>query len=412
MHVTCVDDAQDVTPESARAKPATLVWEDPFLMSDLLSDDEKMIRDAAQAYCQDRLAPRVVEANRREVFDREIMNEMGELGLLGPTIPEEFGGAGINYVAYGLVAREIERVDSGYRSAMSVQSSLVMHPIFAYGTEGQRRKYLPGLASGELVGCFGLTEPDHGSDPGSMTSRARRVDGGYLLSGSKNWITNSPIADVFIIWAKSERHEGAIRGFVLEKGMKGLDAPKIEGKFSLRASMTGMIQMDEVFVPEENLLLDASGLAGPFGCLNRARYGICWGAMGAAEACWHAARRYTLDRKQFGRPLAATQLIQKKLADMQTEISLGLLGSLRLGRLMDAHQHSSELISLMKRNNCGKALAIAREARDMHGGNGVSDEYGVIRHVMNLESVNTYEGTHDIHALILGRGQTGLQAFS
>ncbi len=412
MHVTCVDEVRDVTPESARAKPATLVWEDPFLMGDLLSDDEKMIRDAAHAYCQDRLAPRAVEANRREVFDRKIMNEMGELGLLGPTIPEEFGGAGINYVAYGLVAREIERVDSGYRSAMSVQSSLVMHPIFAYGTEGQRRKYLPGLASGELVGCFGLTEPDHGSDPGSMTTRARQVDGGYLLSGAKNWITNSPIADVFIIWAKSEQHEGAIRGFVLEKGMKGLDAPKIEGKFSLRASMTGMIQMDEVFVPEEHLLPDATGLAGPFGCLNRARYGICWGAMGAAEACWHAARRYTLDRKQFGRPLAATQLIQKKLADMQTEISLGILGSLRLGRLMDAHQHSSELISLMKRNNCGKALAIAREARDMHGGNGVSDEYGVIRHVMNLESVNTYEGTHDIHALILGRGQTGLQAFS
>ena len=399
------------TPETARAKPAPLVWEDPFLMDDLLTEEERMIRDTAHAYCQDKLKPRAIEANRHEVFHREIMTEMGELGLLGPTLPEEYGCVGTNYVSYGLVAREVERIDSGYRSAMSVQSSLVMHPIFAYGSEDQRKKYLPKLASGEWVGCFGLTEPDHGSDPGSMITRAKKVDGGYLVSGAKNWITNSPIADVFVIWAKSDAHDSKIRGFVLEKGMKGLNAPKIEGKFSLRASITGMIQMDEVFVPEENLLPNAEGLAGPFGCLNRARYGISWGAMGAAEACWHAARDYTMDRKQFGKPLAATQLIQKKLADMQTEISLGLLGSLRLGRLMDDHKNSAELISLMKRNNCGKALAIAREARDMHGGNGVSDEYGIIQHVMNLEAVNTYEGTHDVHALILGRGQTGLQAF-
>ena len=399
------------TPETARAKPAPLVWEDPFLMDDLLTEEERMIRDTAHAYCQDKLKPRAIEANRHEVFHREIMTEMGELGLLGPTLPEEYGCVGTNYVSYGLVAREVERIDSGYRSAMSVQSSLVMHPIFAYGSEDQRKKYLPKLASGEWVGCFGLTEPDHGSDPGSMITRAKKVDGGYLVSGAKNWITNSPIADVFVIWAKSDAHDNKIRGFVLEKGMKGLNAPKIEGKFSLRASITGMIQMDEVFVPEENLLPNAEGLAGPFGCLNRARYGISWGAMGAAEACWHAARDYTMDRKQFGKPLAATQLIQKKLADMQTEISLGLLGSLRLGRLMDDHKNSAELISLMKRNNCGKALAIAREARDMHGGNGVSDEYGIIQHVMNLEAVNTYEGTHDVHALILGRGQTGLQAF-
>jgi glutaryl-CoA dehydrogenase len=352
-----------------------------------------------------------VEANRDQVFHREIMNEMGELGMLGVTIPEEFGGVGANYVSYGLVAREVERVDSGYRSAMSVQSSLVMHPIFAYGTDEQREKYLPKLASGEWVGCFGLTEPDHGSDPGGMVTRAKPVDGGYQLSGAKNWITNSPIADVFVVWAKSEAHDNKIKGFVLEKGMKGLNAPKIDGKFSLRASTTGMIQMDEVFVPEENLLPNVSGLAGPFGCLNRARYGISWGAMGAAEACWHAARDYTMDRKQFGKPLAATQLVQKKLADMQTEISLGLLGALRLGRMFDDHSAPAELISLMKRNNCGKALSIAREARDMHGGNGISDEYGVIRHVMNLEAVNTYEGTHDVHALILGRGQTGMQAF-
>ena len=400
-----------VTPESARAKPAPMDWADPFLIDGQLTEEERMIRDAASAFAQDRLLSRVVEANRHEIFHRAIMTEMGELGLLGATIPEAYGGVGAGYVSYGLIAREVERVDSGYRSAMSVQSSLVMHPIFAYGTEEQRRKYLPKLASGEWVGCFGLTEPDAGSDPGSMLTRARAVDGGFLLSGAKNWITNSPLADVFVVWAKSDAHGGRIRGFLLEKGIKGLHAPKIEGKFSLRASTTGMIQMDEVFVPEENLLPHASGLAGPFGCLNRARYGIAWGAMGAAEACWHAARQYTLDRKQFGKPLAQTQLIQKKLADMQTEISLGLLGALRLGRMMDDHTAPAEVISLMKRNNCGKALAIAREARDMHGGNGISDEYGVIRHVMNLEAVNTYEGTHDIHALILGRAQTGLQAF-
>jgi glutaryl-CoA dehydrogenase len=399
------------TPETARAKPATFAWEDPFLLDDQLEEEERMIRDAARDYCQDRLAARVLEANRHETFDRAIMTEMGAMGLLGPTIPEEFGGVGAGYVAYGLIAREVERVDSGYRSAMSVQSSLVMHPIFAYGTDAQRAKYLPKLASGEWIGCFGLTEPDAGSDPASMGTRAKAVDGGYSLSGAKNWITNSPIADVVVVWAKSEAHGGKIRGFLLERGMKGLHAPKIEGKFSLRASVTGMIQMDEVFVPEENLLPHVEGLAGPFGCLNRARYGIAWGVMGAAEFCWHAARGYTLDRKQFGRPLAQTQLIQKKLADMQTEIALGLQGALRLGRLFDEGRAPAELISLMKRNNCGKALAIAREARDMHGGNGISDEYGVIRHVMNLEAVNTYEGTHDVHALILGRAQTGLQAF-
>jgi glutaryl-CoA dehydrogenase len=399
------------TPETARAKPAALVWEDPFLLEDQLEEEERMIRDAAREYCQDRLASRVLEANRHETFDRAIMSEMGAMGLLGPTIPEEFGGVGAGYVAYGLIAREVERVDSGYRSAMSVQSSLVMHPIFAYGTDEQRAKYLPKLASGEWVGCFGLTEPDAGSDPASMLTRAKVVEGGYSLSGAKNWITNSPIADVFVIWAKSDAHDGKIKGFVLEKGMKGLHAPKIDGKFSLRASTTGMIQMDEVFVPEAHLLPHVEGLAGPFGCLNRARYGIAWGVMGAAEFCWHAARTYTLDRKQFGRPLAQTQLIQKKLADMQTEISLGLQGALRLGRLFDEGRAPAELISLMKRNNCGKALTIAREARDMHGGNGISDEYGVIRHVMNLEAVNTYEGTHDVHALILGRAQTGLQAF-
>ncbi|MBF9051408.1 acyl-CoA dehydrogenase [Roseobacter sp. HKCCD9010] len=401
----------DSAAKLAASKLSPMNWEDPFLIESQLSEEERMISDAARAYCQDKLAARVVEANRHEVFHREIMTEMGALGLLGSTIPEEYGGVGANYVSYGLVAREVERIDSGYRSAMSVQSSLVMHPIFAYGSEAQRQKYLPKLATGEWVGCFGLTEPDHGSDPGGMLTRAKPVDGGYLVSGAKNWITNSPIADVFVIWAKSDAHDGKIRGFVLEKGMKGLVAPKIEGKFSLRASITGMIQMDEVFVPEENLLPNISGLAGPFGCLNRARYGISWGAMGAAEACWHAARSYTMERKQFGKPLAATQLIQKKLADMQTEISLGLLGALRLGRMLDDHTAPAELISLMKRNNCGKALDIARVARDMHGGNGVSDEYGVIRHVMNLEAVNTYEGTHDIHALILGRAQTGLQAF-
>lgn len=399
-------------PELAREKPAKLIWDDPFLLESQLGEDERMIRDSARAYCQDKLASRVLMANRNETFDRDIMTEMGDLGLLGVTIGEEFGGVGANYVSYGLVAREVERVDSGYRSAMSVQSSLVMHPIHAYGTDEQRTKFLPQLASGEMVGCFGLTEPDAGSDPASMLTRAKVVDGGFSLSGAKNWITNSPIADVFIVWAKSDAHDGKIKGFILEKGMKGLNAPKIEGKFSLRASVTGMIQMDEVFVPEENLLPNASGLAGPFGCLNRARFGIAWGAMGAAEACFHAARSYTLDRKQFGKPLAQTQLIQRKLADMQTEIGLGLQGALQLGRMFDDHTASAELISLMKRNNCGKAIAIARDARDMHGGNGVSDEYGVIRHVMNLEAVNTYEGTHDVHALILGRGITGLQAFS
>ena len=400
------------TPQEARAKPAPLDWQDPFGLDRELTETERLIRDTAEAYAQDKLESRVIDANRNEVFHREIMTEMGDLGLLGATLPEDVGGVGAGYVSYGLVARAVERVDSGYRSAMSVQSSLVMHPIYAYGTDEQRAKYLPKLASGEFVGCFGLTEPDHGSDPSGMLTRAKPVDGGYLISGAKNWITNSPIADVFVVWAKSEAHDNKIKGFVLEKGMKGLVAPKIEGKFSLRASTTGMIQMDEVFIPEENLLPYVSGLAGPFGCLNRARYGISWGAMGAAEACWHAARQYTMDRKQFGKPLAQTQLVQKKLADMQTEISLGLLGALRLGRMMDDHIAPAELISLMKRNNCGKALNIAREARDMHGGNGVSDEYGVIRHVMNLEAVNTYEGTHDIHALILGRGQTGLQAFS
>ncbi|MEP1209412.1 MAG: acyl-CoA dehydrogenase [Rhizobiaceae bacterium] len=386
-------------------------WEDPFLLEDQLTEDERLIRDSARAYADEALATRILEANRHEKFDRDILREMGQLGLLGSTIPEEYGGAGVNYVSYGLVAREVERVDSGYRSAMSVQSSLVMHPIFAYGSDEQREKYLPGLASGEMVGCFGLTEPDHGSDAGGMLTRAKPVNGGYSLSGAKNWITNSPVADVMVVWAKSDAHDGKIRGFLLERGMKGLETPKIEGKFSLRASITGMIQMEDVFVPEENLLPNVSGLAGPFGCLNRARYGISWGAMGAAEFCWHAARTYTLERKQFGKPLAANQLIQKKLADMQTEISLGLQGSLRLGRLMDDHNAPAELISLMKRNNCGKALDIARVARDMHGGNGVSDEYGVIRHVMNLEAVNTYEGTHDVHALILGRAQTGIQAF-
>ena len=399
------------TPEISRAKPAELNCADPFLLDEQLSEEERMIRDTAQSYCQERLMTRVLNANRHEVFDREIMNEMGELGLLGSTIPEAFGGVDASYVSYGLVAREVERVDSGYRSAMSVQSSLVMHPIFAYGTDQQREKYLPKLASGEWVGCFGLTEPDHGSDPSSMLTRAKAVDGGFSLSGAKNWITNSPIADVFVVWAKSDAHDNKIKGFVLEKGMKGLSAPKIEGKFSLRASTTGMIHMDEVFVPEENLLPNISGLAGPFGCLNRARYGIAWGSMGAAEFCWHAARQYTMDRKQFGRPLAQNQLIQKKLADMQTDIALGLQGCIRMGRLFDEHRVPAELISLMKRNNCGKALDIARVARDMHGGNGVSDEYGVIRHVMNLEAVNTYEGTHDVHALILGRAQTGLQAF-
>ncbi len=383
-------------------------WQDPMMLDGQLTQEERMIRDSAHDYCQARLLPRVLEANRHERFDREIMNELGELGLLGATLPEEYGGSGINYVSYGLIAREVERVDSGYRSAMSVQSSLVMHPIYAYGSEAQRQKYLPKLASGEWVGCFGLTEPDSGSDPASMNSRAKKVDGGYQLTGNKMWITNSPIADVFVVWAKLE---GVIRGFILDKGMPGLTAPKIEGKFSLRASITGEIVMDDVFVPEDNMFPDIKGLAGPFGCLNKARFGIAWGVMGAAEFCFDAARTYTLDRKQFNRPLAANQLIQKKLADMQTEISLGLQGCLQMGRLMDQGQCPVELISLMKRNNCGKALDMARVSRDMHGGNGISDEFGVIRHVMNLEAVNTYEGTHDVHALILGRAITGLQAF-
>ena len=392
-----------------QSKRVSFDWQDPMFLEHQLNDEERMIRDAAREYCQDRLMSRVKMANRNEVFDREIMNEFGELGLLGATIPEKYGCAGANYVSYGLVAREVERVDSGYRSAMSVQSSLVMHPIFAYGSEAQREKYLPRLASGELVGCFGLTEPDAGSDPGSMKTTATIVDGGFRLKGAKMWITNSPIADVAIVWAKLE---GVIRGFILEREMEGFSTPKIEGKFSLRASVTGEIVMQDVFVPEENLLPNVEGLKGPFGCLNRARYGIAWGSMGAAEFCWHAARQYTLDRNQFGRPLAATQLVQKKLADMQTEITLGLQGCLQMGRLMDADNCPVELVSLMKRNNCGKSLDIARVARDMHGGNGVSDEYHVIRHVMNLEAVNTYEGTHDVHALILGRAQTGIQAFN
>lgn len=388
----------------------TFNWEDPFLLASDLSDEEKMVQETARSYAHDKLAPRVREAFRNEEFDREIMREMGELGLLGSTIPETYGCAGLGYVCYGLIAREIERVDSGYRSAASVQSSLVMHPIYAYGTEEQRHKYLPKLASGEYVGCFGLTEPDHGSDAGSMKSRAKSVDGGYSLTGNKMWISNSPIADVMVVWAKDD--EGTIRGFILERGMEGLSTPKIEGKFSMRASTTGEIVMDNVFVPEENKLPDARGLGGPFGCLNSARFGISWGAMGAAEDCWHAARNYTLERTQFGRPLAANQLIQKKLADMQTEIALGLNASLRVGRLIERGEAAPEMISLVKRNNAGKALEIARTARDMHGGNGISDEYNVIRHMLNLESVNTYEGTHDVHALILGRTQTGLQAFT
>ncbi|MFM5377379.1 acyl-CoA dehydrogenase [Aeromonas dhakensis] len=383
-------------------------WQDPFFLDGQLGEEERLIRDATRDYCQARLMPRVLEANRREQFDRTIMNELGELGLLGATLPEQYGCAGVNHVAYGLIAREVERVDSGYRSAMSVQSSLVMHPIHAYGDEAQSQRWLPGLARGELVGCFGLTEPDAGSDPGSMKSRAERVDGGYLLTGNKMWITNSPIADLFVVWAKLD---GEITGFVLEKGMAGLSAPKIEGKFSLRASITGEIVMARVFVPEANRLAGVSGLKGPFGCLNKARYGIAWGALGAAEFCWHAARQYGLDRQQFGRPLAATQLFQLKLANMQTEIALGLQGCLQAGRLMDEGRCPVELVSLIKRNSCGKALEIARVARDMHGGNGISDEFHVIRHVMNLEAVNTYEGTHDIHALILGRAQTDLQAF-
>ncbi len=383
-------------------------WQDPFDLDSQLNEDERMVRDSVRGFCDDVLMPGVIEANRNETFDPELMSRFGELGMLGSTLPEQYGGAGLNHVCYGLIAREIERVDSGYRSAMSVQSSLVMHPIFSYGSEEQREKYLPRLATGEIIGCFGLTEPDHGSDPGSMKSRASQVDGGYQLNGSKMWISNAPVADIAVVWAKLE---GVIRGFILERGMEGFDTPRIEGKMSLRASSTGEIVMKDVFVPEQNMLPGVEGLKGPFGCLNKARYGIAWGAMGAAEFCWHAARNYTLERTQFDRPLAQNQLIQRKLADMQTEISLGLQGALRLGRLMDEDACPVELVSLMKRNNCGKALDIARQARDMHGGNGVSDEYHVMRHMCNLESVNTYEGTHDVHALILGRAQTGLQAF-
>ncbi|QKD43475.1 acyl-CoA dehydrogenase [Alicycliphilus denitrificans] len=394
---------------------AAFQWDDPFQLDQQLTEDERAIRDAARAYCQDKLAPRVLDMFRHEKTDVGIFREMGELGLLGPTIPTEYGGAGLNYVSYGLVAREIERVDSGYRSMASVQSSLVMVPINEFGTEAQKQKYLPRLASGEYIGCFGLTEPDHGSDPGSMATRAYKVDGGYRLKGNKMWITNSPVADVFVVWAKEVEPSGAvgqIRGFILDKGMKGLSAPAIHGKVGLRASITGEIVMDDVFVPEENAFPEIRGLKGPFTCLNSARFGIAWGAMGAAEFCWHTARQYTLDRKQFGRPLAANQLIQKKLADMQTEITLGLQAALRVGRMKDEHQNVVEITSLIKRNNCGKALDIARLARDMMGGNGISDEFGVARHLVNLEVVNTYEGTHDVHALILGRAQTGIAAFA
>jgi glutaryl-CoA dehydrogenase len=397
-------------PKDAPA-PASFRWDDPFLLGEQLTDDERMIQDAARQFATSELLPRVIEAYREEKTDRALFNRMGEAGLLGVTLPEEYGCAGASYVAYGLVAREIERVDSGYRSMMSVQSSLVMYPIYAYGDETQRKRYLPKLASGEFVGCFGLTEPDAGSDPAGMKTRAEKIDGGYRITGAKTWISNSPIADVFVVWAKSAAHDNAIRGFVLEKGMKGLSAPKIGGKLSLRASITGEIVMDGVEVPEDALLPNVSGLKGPFGCLNRARYGISWGALGAAEDCWHRARQYTLDRKQFDRPLAATQLVQKKLADMMTEITLGLQASLRVGRLFDEGRVAPEMISLVKRNNCGKALDIARQARDMHGGNGIQEEYHVMRHAQNLETVNTYEGTHDVHALILGRAQTGLQAF-
>jgi glutaryl-CoA dehydrogenase len=394
------------------AEAAQFHWEDPLLLDQQLTEDERMVRDAAAAYAQDKLQPRVLEAFRHEKTDIEIFREMGELGLLGPTIPEQYGGPGLNYVAYGLIAREVERVDSGYRSMMSVQSSLVMVPINEFGSQAQKEKYLPKLASGEWIGCFGLTEPNHGSDPGSMITRAKKVDGGYSLSGAKMWITNSPIADVFVVWAKLEEDgKDTIRGFILEKGWKGLSAPTIHSKVGLRASITGEIVLDEVFVPEENRLPSVGGLRGPFTCLNSARYGIAWGALGAAEACWHTARQYVLDRKQFGRPLAANQLIQKKLADMQTEITLGLQGVLRLGRMKDEGTAAVEITSIMKRNSCGKSLEIARLARDMLGGNGISDEFGVARHLVNLEVVNTYEGTHDIHALILGRAQTGIQAF-
>lgn len=388
---------------------ASFDWENPFLLDDQLTEEEILIRDTTRDYCRDKLMPRIIEATRKEHFHREIMNEMGELGLLGATI-QGYGCAGVNYVSYGLIAREIEAVDSGYRSAASVQSSLVMHPIYAYGSEEQKQKFLPKLASGEFVGCFGLTEPDHGSDPGGMKTRARKVDGGWILNGAKMWITNSPISDVAVVWAKDD--EGAIRGYIVERDMKGFSTPKIEGKLSLKASITGEIVLEDVFVPDENYLPEAKGLSGPFGCLNRARYGIAWGATGAAEFCWQAARNYTMERTQFGRPLAANQLIQKKLADMQTEISLSLQSCLRVGRLIDEKRAAPEMISLIKRNCCGKALEIARNARDMHGGNGISDEYHVMRHLINLETVNTYEGTHDVHALILGRAQTGLQAFT
>ena len=391
------------------AKTAPFNWEDPFLLVDQLDEDERLVMESTREFCAEQLMPGILEANRHEKFDRDIMNKFGEMGLLGSTIPEEYGCAGVNHVCYGLAAREVERVDSGYRSAMSVQSSLVMHPIYSYGSEEQRKKYLPKLATGELVGCFGLTEPDHGSDPGSMKTRAEKVDGGYRLTGNKMWITNSPIADIAVVWGKLD---GVIRGFILERGMAGFSTPKIEGKMSLRASITGEIVMDNVEVPEENLLPNVEGLSGPFGCLNKARFGIAWGALGAAEFCWQAARQYTLDRSQFGRPLAANQLIQLKLANMQTEITLGLQACLRVGRMLDEGACPPENISMIKRNSCGKSLDIARMARDMHGGNGISDEFHVIRHMVNLETVNTYEGTHDVHALILGRAQTGLQAFT
>ena len=395
-------------PSRPKSQFTPFQWDDALRLDGQLSEDERAIRDAAHDYCQEKLFPRVLMANRHETFDREIMNEMGDMGFLGATL-DGYGCAGVNYVSYGLISREVERVDSGYRSAFSVQSSLVMFPIYAFGSEAHRQKYLPKLRAGDFVGCFGLTEPDAGSDPASMRTKAKAVDGGFVLNGSKTWITNSPIADVLVVWAKDDA--GDIRGFILERGMKGLTQPKIEGKFSLRSSVTGMIMMQDVFVPAENQLPGVKGLRGPFSCLNNARYGIAWGALGAAEFCWHAARDYTLQRMMFGRPLAATQLVQKKLADMQTEITLGLQAVLRLGRLMDEHQAAPEMISLLKRNNCGKALDIARVARDMHGGNGIVDEYHVIRHVMNLETVNTYEGTHDVHALILGRAQTGISAF-
>jgi len=400
-------------PLKAKEQPSlsSFNWEDPFLLDDQLSDEERMLRDGAAAYAQEKLAPRIIDAYREERFELDIFAEMGEMGLLGVTIPEQYGGIGSSYTAYGLIVREIEKVDSGYRSMMSVQSSLVMYPIYAYGSEEQRVKYLPKLASGEWIGCFGLTEPDAGSDPNGMKTRATKVQGGYVLNGSKMWISNSPVADVFVVWAKSDAHGGKIRGFILDKGTKGLSTPKIAGKLSLRASITGEIVMDNVEIPEDAILPDVEGLKGPFGCLNRARYGISWGALGAAEFCWRSARQYGLDRKQFNKPLAQTQLYQKKLADMQSEIALGLQASLRVGRLMDEGRAAPEMVSIIKRNNCGKALDIARMSRDMHGGNGISEEFQIMRHMLNLETVNTYEGTHDVHALILGRAQTGLQAF-